>query len=170
MQGVLDAAWAHLLPAFGASGTSDRAVGADEALAKRLSKLRLPAHASAVGAGGSSGTVVMTPEEEVREAQSSLRQVRVANGSVSLNEDTLSVEFPLTDGEWHVTDSPVPVATSGGWTGPETLDIDVIFLETPHRLTLTCSLAKRTFRARWNTQPLRPVASMSLLRAPGAGG
>ena len=172
MQGVLDAAWAHLLPAFGAPGAPDEAAtgtaGADEALAKRLSKLRLPAPATTARAGGSSGTVVMTPEEGVCEAQPSLREVRVANGSVTLNENSRSLEFPLTDGEWRVADSPVPVATSGGWTGPGTLDIDVIFLETPHRLSLTCSLAEGTFRARWNTRPLRAAASISLLRAPGA--
>jgi CubicO group peptidase (beta-lactamase class C family) len=66
--------------------------------------------------------------------------------------------------------SPVPTAVSGGWTTAgkaglvaepvaepeaEVLTADVLFLETPHRLTVTCTLADRTFTARWHTTPLQ---------------
>jgi hypothetical protein len=40
------------------------------------------------------------------------------------------------------------------WTDPGTLELDMIFLETPHRLTLIRPLGDRTFRARWNVRPL----------------
>ncbi|WP_324605814.1 hypothetical protein [Streptomyces sp. NRRL S-481] len=55
---------------------------------------------------------------------------------------------------WTVAEDPLPTAVSGGWTDAGTLDLDVMFLETPHRLALTCSLADRTVTAHWRTQPL----------------
>jgi hypothetical protein len=76
------------------------------------------------------------------------------------------MEVSVPAGGWAVTEDPVPVAASGGWTGPGTLEFDVIFLETPHRLTLTCALAERTFRARWNTRPLGSIESLGRLGAP----
>jgi CubicO group peptidase (beta-lactamase class C family) len=171
MQGILDAVWAHVLPAFGAPdapGTGDAAAGADAALAKRLAQLRLPAHVAAVHPRGPwpDAAIMLTPAGGVCEALPSLRGVRVTDQAVTLSEDTLSVELRPADGDWHVTDGPVPAAASGGWTASDTLAIDVIFLETPHRLSLTCSLGDRTFRARWHTHPLRADGSLSRLRSP----
>jgi hypothetical protein len=103
----------------------------------------------------------------------------VENRKITLFEDTLSVELRLTDGadgadgaegEWHVTDGPVPVAASGGWTGPDTLSVDIVFLQTPHRLSLSCSLGDGTFGARWHTRSLDRLSSLSRLRSPGEGG
>jgi CubicO group peptidase (beta-lactamase class C family) len=176
MQGILDAVWAHLLPAFrapDASGTGSAAMDtvaavADTALAKRLAQLRLPAHAATAGPRGPwpDAAIVLTPADGVCEAFPSLRRVRVEDQNVTLSDDTLSVELRLVAGDWHVTDGPVPAAASGGWTAPDTLAIDVVFLETPHRLSLTCSLGDRTFRARWHTQPLSTLDSLSRLRSP----
>jgi hypothetical protein len=61
---------------------------------------------------------------------------------------------------------PVPVAASGGWTDAGTFTADLVFLETPHCLTVNCSLPTRTFTARWHTAPL----GGGLLRAHGAPG
>jgi CubicO group peptidase (beta-lactamase class C family) len=179
MQGILDAVWTHVLPAFrtpdasgtdasDASGTDRAATGADAALAKRLAQLRLPAHAATVRPRGPwpDTAIVLTPAGGVCEAFPSLRRVRVADQNVTLSDDTLSVELRLVDGDWHVADSPVPAAASGGWTDPGTLAIDVVFLETPHRLSLTCSLGERTFRVRWHTRPLSATDSLSRLRSP----
>ena len=44
---------------------------------------------------------------------------------------------------------------SGGWTGPDTFTADLLFLETPHRLSLTCSLRDRGLDGRWHTAALR---------------
>jgi hypothetical protein len=41
-------------------------------------------------------------------------------------------------------------------------------LQTPHRLTLTCSLANRSFAARWQTTPMLSDL-LSGLRAPLPG-
>jgi CubicO group peptidase (beta-lactamase class C family) len=58
----------------------------------------------------------------------------------------------------------VPVACSGGFLDAATARFDVVFLETPHRLELSCSLADGTFEARWVAAPLRPIT----LREMGA--
>jgi len=168
MQAILSALWDHALPAFGAgSGGAD----ADAALAKRLAGLRLPAPASPArprGAwpAGAPASVVFTPAGGLCEAQPSLLRVEAGEGTVTLREQSLSLELRLTGDGWHVTEGPVPVAASGGWAAPDTLDIAVAFLETPHRLALTCSLGDRTFRARWATGPLRAAASLSQMRSP----
>jgi hypothetical protein len=59
----------------------------------------------------------------------------------------------------------VPLAVSGGWTDEDTFRAEVIFLETPHRLGLTCSLTVGTFSASWRTVPLR-AGHLSALRMP----
>lgn len=60
----------------------------------------------------------------------------------------------------------MPTAVSGGWTDADTLEAEVVFLETPHRLAVTCSLPDRTCTARWRTQPLhaRPLRAMGAPR------
>ena len=59
----------------------------------------------------------------------------------------------------------VPLAVSGGWTDEDTFRAEVIFLETPHRLGLSCSLVNGTFFASWRTVPLR-AGLLSALRMP----
>lgn len=188
MQGLLDAVWDRLLPAFGsaagasgtgASGTGSAPEDADAALAKRLSRLRLPVPADAVPADGesagprgswpraASGPVALAPAGGVGEILPSVRSVEVADRKITLFEDALSVELPLTEGGWNVTEGPLPAAASSGWTGPDTLAVDVVFLETPHRLSLECSLGDGTFGARWNTRPLSALESLGWLRSPG---
>jgi CubicO group peptidase (beta-lactamase class C family) len=166
MQAVLDAVWAHVLPALGASG----AAKADAALAKRLAGLRLPARDGSAGSWPVA-PVGLVPEGGRCEPMPALRGVRVADRHVTLDDGQMLMELPVASGNWRVTEDPVPAAASGGWRDSETLEVDVIFLETPHRLTLTCSLGTRTFRARWGTRPLGSIESLSLLgpcRALGA--
>ncbi|MGH3167443.1 MAG: serine hydrolase domain-containing protein [Trebonia sp.] len=185
MQGVLDAAWAHLLPAFDTAPAGVAAEEADAALAKRLTRLRLPlpANAGPSNAGPSnagpsnkvtadwpdaaSAPVDLTPDAGAAADLPSVRHVWVEDGKVTLVEDALTLELPLTEGEWQVTEAPVPVAAGGAWTGPGELTVDIVFLETPHRLSLTCSLRNGTFGVRWHTRPLRGVDSVRQLRSPG---
>jgi CubicO group peptidase (beta-lactamase class C family) len=168
MQAVLDAVWAHVLPALGANGSAE----ADAALARRLAGLRLPARDGSAGSWPDA-TVGLVPEGGRCQALPVLRGVRVADRHVTLDDGQLLMGLPVGAGRWHVTEDPVPAAASGGWTDPGTLEFDVIFLEAAHRLTLTCSLRERTFRARWGTRPLGPVESLSRLgpcRVLGAQG
>jgi hypothetical protein len=58
----------------------------------------------------------------------------------------------------------VPVAVSGGWDG-DRLTVEVLFLETPHRLTVSCERPGTTFTATWGTVPLR-AGTLHELRNP----
>ncbi|WP_020138624.1 serine hydrolase domain-containing protein [Streptomyces sp. 351MFTsu5.1] len=169
MQLVLDLAWEHLLPAFGAGPAAGRDA-ADTALAERLTRLALPpAGGRAVAA---ESITVFTPAGGTCTDQPTLAAVEVGpGGRVTLVDDGERLE--LGDGlgkdGWTVVDEPLPVAVSGGWTDARTLAVDLAFLETPHHLLVTCSPDDRTFTARWRTRPLH-TGPLRRMRAPrGAG-
>ena len=46
------------------------------------------------------------------------------------------------------------VAASGGWLDDGTLRVEVIFLESPHRMDVVCSLPAGTAEATWRAAPL----------------
>jgi CubicO group peptidase (beta-lactamase class C family) len=169
MQKVLDLAWEHLLPAFGAGPLSGREA-VDAALADRLARLAVPpAEGKATPADRvEDWHAAFTPSGGVCADQPSLSAVEVdPGGRVTLVDDGDRLELGLGTGDacWTVADEPVPVAVSGGWTDAETLAVDVAFLETPHHLLVTCSLGDRTFTARWRTQPLHG-GPLRRMRAP----
>ena len=58
------------------------------------------------------------------------------------------------------------MAASGGWLDGHTLRAEVIFLETPHRMDITCSLPGRTAEAVWRHPPLAP-SKLQHLHCPG---
>ncbi|WP_254402715.1 serine hydrolase [Streptomyces sp. AC555_RSS877] len=171
MQEVLNLAWEHLLPAFSPGPLSGRQ-DEDAALAERLTRLELP---SAPGRQAPPDRVeawsgaAFAPDDVARETVGALTEAQVsADGDgwrLTLVEDGHRLELPLGQGGWTVTEGPVPVAVSGGWTDPDTLVVDVAFLETPHRLVVTCSLADRTCTARWRTEPLQG-RRLRAMRAP----
>lgn len=171
---VLDAVWDTLLPAFG-NGSAPNHPGDDAALATRLTRLQLPAVAAADAPPADPNrwsAAGLVPADGGNE-QRSLEKVEIARHDgrwrLSLHEAGWEVSAPMGTGDWAVTEpadaAGVPVAVSGGWTGPDELRADILFLETPHRLTLTCSLSSGTFRARWLTAPL-DAASLRDLAAP----
>ena len=79
--------------------------------------------------------------------------------NVTLCEDGSEFESPLSGDRWAVTEHTfsggniIPLASSGGWLTRAVLRIDVIFLETPHRFSVTCNLEEKTFRASWASRP-----------------
>ncbi|HEY5833004.1 MAG TPA: serine hydrolase, partial [Streptomyces sp.] len=179
MQAVLDLAWEHLLPAFGPSPLAGRDEQ-DAALRDRLSRLALPPVMAkpAPPADPAAWSAARTPEGGVCADQPALAEVGVAADgdgwvlSLTVGGTRLTPRFEGPG--WTVEATPpaphtphpfVPGAVSAGWTDADTLVAEVVFLETPHRLALTCSLTTRTFTARWRTKPLRgePLAA---LRAP----
>ncbi|KES04012.1 beta-lactamase [Streptomyces toyocaensis] len=170
MQEYLDLVWRHLLPAFHAAPLPGRG-DADTALRERLDGLALPPAGGGPlpthGAGDWAGAE-FTPEGGVCADQPKLTAAEVradAGGWVlRLTEDGEPFEARFDGQGWTVTEQPVPVAVSGGPAGG-TLTVDVVFLETPHRLRVVCSLADRTFRARWLTRPLNEWP-LGRLRAP----
>lgn len=185
MQAVLDAAWEHLLPAFGPAAAGDAKAGeeapADAALRRRLSNLELPPAPGrsrpTAGAPALPGTT-LTPQGGSCTDQPSLTAATITeaggNGGyvIRLAEDDWSLDLRCVPGRWTVSEpgAPVPTAVSGGWTAPDTLTADVAFLETPHHLIVTCSLQDRTFQARWRTIPLHdgPLRSFQAPRTPPA--
>jgi len=91
---------------------------------------------------------------------------------LTLAEGAVAYTAEVGTGDWRTnlteTDcgrTDVPLAVSGGWTDEDTFGAEVIFLETPHRLQLTCSLSSGEFQVRWRTVPLWP-AQLSELRMP----
>ncbi|MGW3850062.1 serine hydrolase domain-containing protein [Streptomyces fagopyri] len=172
MQALLDLVWRHLLPAF---GSAPLAGTEDEGLRRRLEGLALPpveASPEPSNAGATWAGAVFAPRDGVCAEQRTLTGVEVvapADGDgwkVSLAEGDERHELSLAATGWTVADGPIPMAVSGGWTDPGTLRFDVVFLETPHRLTVDCVLPDGTFGVRWHTTPLHrgPLRS---LRAPG---
>jgi len=91
---------------------------------------------------------------------------------ISLIEPDNALTVPVRAGAWAVSDhadrygQTIPVAASGGWLDGHTLRAEVIFLETPHRMDITCSLSGRTARAVWRHPPLAP-SKLQDLHCPG---
>ena len=177
MQGILDAAWAHLLPAM-TDSTVDPSPVARE-LTDRLAGLRLePLQAQAAPASSAPAWAEASfgPAGGRCEAQRTLTGVRLGRDGdgwrLTLTEDPDKLSATVGTGYWHTNltetdhgETGVPLAVSGGWTDEDTFAAEMIFLETPHRLKLTCSLSDGTFQADWVTVPLR-AGRLSELRMP----
>ena len=98
--------------------------------------------------------------------QPALTAVAVAPGDagwqLSLVEAGNALTVPVGSGAWTVSQAAdrrgdtIPVAASGGWLDGGTLRAEIIFLETPHRMDITCSLPQRTAEAGWRHPPITP--------------
>jgi CubicO group peptidase (beta-lactamase class C family) len=165
MQAVLDAMWAYLLPAMGQSAPDG---GAQEQLASRLGGLELAAYQAdgepadwapwlgepfiVTAAGGD-------PQPQLTLASLGLQRTG-AGLQVTLNEVDNALRVAVGSRGWIVSTSAdtfgkgIPVAAAGGWPDQRTLRLEVIFLETPHRMDIVCSLDDRRARAAWRVPPL----------------
>jgi CubicO group peptidase (beta-lactamase class C family) len=164
MQAVLDAVWTHLLPGFGASTPDDGS--AHRRLTARLGHLALPA---CPGRPSPADPARWTgPGFAVAAAQDGLRATPVTSVAVTsgpdgwqlrLDEADNSVTFGVGTGAWAVSAAAderggtVPVAASAGWLDDHTLRAEIIFLETPHRMDVTCSLPERRAEVSWRCYP-----------------
>jgi CubicO group peptidase (beta-lactamase class C family) len=153
MQSVLDLVWNHVLPALDSSGSA----AADEVLAARLATLALPAL---------SGTPLPASALTYRAAagndQPSITELRLAGGDgATVVEGNHQLTFTIGAGEWAVTDA---VAACGAVVDGA-LAVDVVFLETPHRLQLRVPDGSSEFTAHWVTAPLWET-SLAALRMP----
>jgi hypothetical protein len=173
MPDLLDAIWDHLLPGLG-SDSPDGA--AQEQLSARLDRLELAACSGAPapadrGQWAGAFTIVNStadtqaePFPRSLEARTFLASIDVApradGWQVSLIEPDNALAFNVGTGGWTVSDhvdrhgETIPVAASGGWVDDQTLRVEVIFLETPHRMDITCSLPQRAATAAWRHPPL----------------
>lgn len=180
MQNVLDGLWAHLLPALSDDhrASPDR-TAADLHLARRMGRLAIPEATGKPDPGSDADRwdgARFTARGGKCEQQPTLVGVGLdrtdAGWRLTLVEDAGRVAGTLPEAGWSVNDEPasdeasgVPIALSGGWQDGGELSVDVLFLETPHRLTVTCALADGTFDATWQAIPLR-AGSLHDLRMP----
>jgi CubicO group peptidase (beta-lactamase class C family) len=176
MQAMLDAMWTHLLPGLGA--VAPDAASAQDRLSARLAGLSLPARDGAPapadwGLWTSGPFAVASPRKPDTEVQpfapstaTFVTSVEAAPGAggwqLSLIEAGNALTVPVGAGAWAVGEpadrhgNVIPVAASGGWLDDQTLRAEVIFLETPHRMDVTCSLPGRTAEAVWRHPPITP--------------
>ena len=164
MQAVLDAMWTHLLP--GLAAPAPDASSAQDQLSARLDGLELPGLPRRDGPAdwdrwtGEPFTVAA----RAGGPQPAITSVGVAPAAggwqISLTEPANTLTFPVGTGAWAVSapvdthGQSIPVAASGGWLDGRTLRTEIIFLETPHRMDITCSLPGRTAEAVWRHPPL----------------
>jgi CubicO group peptidase (beta-lactamase class C family) len=171
-QALLDLVWRELLPAFRESSHPDPA--ADRHLAERMADLKLPpgdADATAPIEAGRWSDARFTPAGGSCPEQPSLEDVRVAKTAAGWNaivgELGAELSVPLGNrwgvGRWN--DETAPVFASGGWYDTDSLRVELIFVETPHRLVIDCELPGRTFKATWITAP-RGSSTLRALSAP----
>jgi CubicO group peptidase (beta-lactamase class C family) len=169
MQAMLDALWTHLLPGLGAEVAGGGSAQGE--LSARLARLALPpcpAGAAPADPGALRGEpfpvsalAAGVADAQIRPALTSVEVLPAESGwQLSLIEPSNALTFPVGAGAWTVS-SPVdqngatiPVAASGGWADDGTLRVEVILLETPHRLDLTCTLPARTATAGWRLPPI----------------
>ncbi|MBP1242429.1 CubicO group peptidase (beta-lactamase class C family) [Frigoribacterium sp. PvP120] len=165
---LLDLVWATVLPSLGAGGSADD----DARLAERLGALTLPGVAAPTGHGdpldgASEGTVTAgtwTAADADRD-QPSLSAIEVTTDgtpTLTLVEGEHRLEAALGLGEWRTTGSLATWAEQHG----DRLLVDVVFVETPHRLHLVADSGTGTVSARWETAPLHGP-DLRTLRAPG---
>jgi hypothetical protein len=163
MQAVLDNLWEHLLPGFAATRPDD---GAQQDLDKRLRSLRLPSCVAQPGPprwqDWTDRPFPVPPAAEGRPATplTSVELRRAEQLEITVAEPANALTFPVGATDW-LTSSPcdisgdaIPVAASGGWLDDHTLRVEVVFLESPHRMDITCSLSTRTADATWRHPPL----------------
>jgi CubicO group peptidase (beta-lactamase class C family) len=153
MQAVLDHVWAHLLPGF-AGARPDGA--AQPALDERLASLRLPPYAGTGRADWPAGAFGIAPPGPFTSVELG------PDRTVTLADPDEKITFAAGAGEWRVSG---PVAASGGWVDGNTLRVELVFLETPHRLDLTCAVPAGTAAAAWRLTPL-VEPRLSRLRRP----
>jgi hypothetical protein len=180
LQGVLDLVWQHLLPAFDGDVDAD----ADSALRDRLSRLRLPTvqgRAVPVTAPDAWSVAAFTPAGGACPEQPGLTEVSVSPApegwQVALTDSGETLTLKLRTEGWNTSPAGAqpPTGACGAWSETASgsiFTLDVAFLETPHRLTVTCALPTRTFEAHWQAAPLggSPLGELRVPRAHGLGG
>jgi CubicO group peptidase (beta-lactamase class C family) len=165
MQAVLEAMWAHLLPAL---GRSDPDVGAQVQLTSRLGGLQLAAYRADREPAdwepwlrGPFRVASADGDPQTQPALTSIGVHRTGAGlEITLNEVDNALSFAVGADGWTISTpaersgKAIPVAAAGGWSNQQTLRVEVIFLETPHRLDILCSLDDRCANAAWRVPPL----------------
>ncbi len=157
MQGILDAVWEHLLPAF-TTGTPE----GDDALAERLSTLELPAGRAPSQAPGEARSAIRVTGVEVESA---------GGWQLSLTDGIQELPVPCGADRWLTSahelggDRHLELAASGS-LADQTLTVQLVFAATPHRLVLTVDPVTLAGSAGWQTVPLHTPTFAGLATGP----
>jgi CubicO group peptidase (beta-lactamase class C family) len=159
MQGVLDHVWNHLLPGL---GTETPDAGPQSDLDQRLQGLSLPPFVAKPGPRRAEDSVdgPYSVERAVEDPETALLttielQRRGQHREVTVTERGNALTFPVGEADWLTSvprdqhGNPIAVSASAGWLDDDTLRVEAIFLESPHRIDITCTLASRTATAIW---------------------
>jgi hypothetical protein len=79
------------------------------------------------------------------------------------------------DRHWHRSSVPVgndlalAVEAQARWSDPETFVAELVFVHTPHRMTVRFTPTTGNSSARWRTVPLGPVSLVGLATPVGSG-
>jgi CubicO group peptidase (beta-lactamase class C family) len=166
MQRVLDLMWAHLLPAM--TGAVAPAGEVDRALRERLASLRLPTARDRLG-GGAPGPVSgrCSPAPYGANSHRTITSIALDGNVMTVREDDQSVRVPLSL-DWTQDDAQA-IAASATRLADGRIAVDLVMLDTPHRLEVTLRPATQTFETHWPVLPIfgagidKRIASM---RAP----
>lgn len=175
VQELLDAVWRTILPALTAADDGQELERAgDEALTRRLDALALPPVSTRVPAAGPARFV-----SGDNAAFGSTQTITVAAGDggwrVELDIAGRQVVLPAGDGRWLPGTLPgrrgpdVPVYTSGGWAGVDRFALELVVVESPHRVLIDGDRSTGRFDTRWNVAPLG-AADPTDLGSGGHGG
>jgi hypothetical protein len=160
MQAELDLVWKHILPAL--QERVERGAAADAAegrLAERLRHLNTPrVEATSAGPGHA---VVFEPRGNT-EGLGSIHADPVDDGiRLSIAHADGETTVVARPGAWARAELPKlgrlhpPIAVSAGWTRDRELRADIIFVTSPHRLSLRGVVdAHPWYRATWVQAPL----------------
>ncbi len=152
MQGLLDAIWEHVLPGVDAP-TPDQ----DQPLAARLAALTLPADG-----GGLLGSAL--PEAAATVEVTGVEDDPDGGWRVSVTEAGADLVIRCGDGQWVRSEVSLGerqvVLAAAASAAPDRLVIQLVVLQTPHRLVLEVDRGSLHASGRWLTVPLH---------APGFG-
>jgi CubicO group peptidase (beta-lactamase class C family) len=172
MQPVLDAVWAHLVPAFGSPSTG---AGDDDRLAARLASLSLPAEGAGIYDGDDWLTACAVTEQSDGWALTVTFKgddpLEPPRGSAAGDAADHRLVIGCGDRRWQRTSAPVRngrglvVEAQGRWADPETFTAELVFVHTPHRMTVSYTPGTGNSSASWRTVPLGRV-SLTRLATP----
>ncbi len=190
MQPVLDLMWEHLVPAMGSAAESKLSearvpTAADAALAQRLEQLAQPTAAQRLNGGpphfaefvGQAGladpdgpALTLKPAPFLSRSQRTVQGIQLSlNGDrilIDEGEGSESLDLPLTADWFTVADAPFAASATTLPNGR--VAVDVVLLETPHRLEIELDPSSQTFTTKWPAVPLFLSAGdrVAAMRAP----
>lgn len=156
MQRELDLVWKHVLPALQDDVQPDHA--AEERLAERLAHLST---ARVEGTDAGPGHPVLFEPEDPTAGLRAVRAEPAADGiRLSIGHAQGELELVARPGAWTRGELPgvanlrSPVAVSAAWRGDKELRADIVFVTSPHRLSLRGKVnAHPRYQATWVQAP-----------------